>query len=461
MSRGIVSSPVVDDVLLGRARRCLADPAVRAIDADVVERLARALDDPRRADGLVAAGRHGALALFLPDAPPGPRRRMLELDRAGAVVAALRWSASGALASAVVRTGGDEWIGVEPGVARHAAWGTSDQVWRMARGPRWQPLEPLSVFASIDWAAITHVPPLAEPARLPPGAGTAVLNVVAALAKDQGTPRVRYRGPFPTEQLFTALLECFRFDAGVADPLGAFVAGDLEWSPAPHERHFTAPGVCAQLRERLEKVTLDGRTYYRHDWQSVRRHAPRRVHDVGDRVHCSLWALGAAVADHAILSRAGEVVSRISPPDPSRPSQDIPDAVRDGVAAVLCATSAPALGEEIHRLVTATPLRWAAVRGDLVSVDRGTIRFSWRLAETAAARFRAASTPHDRLARGLELLAEMAALIGDAVRARAQSSLAQAPQEAQERALRAEPRNDAAVIARSAEAVVAAVETLT
>jgi hypothetical protein len=473
----------VDDARVARVRAALADPTVRAFDEVAAERLARELDDPQAADELVAAGRHGALACFLPDPPPGARRRILELDRTGAVVAALRWNTAGGLDSAAVRTGLGAWIGVVPRGTSHAAWGPSDQLWTLTDGPRFQRSEPLTAFQSVDWSAITHIPPLAEPARLPASAGTAVLNLLAALAKDQGMPRLRYRGPYPTEGLFTALLESFRFApsgrhdpssahlerrgpqprsvlrlANPSNPLQAFLDGRLEWVPAPHERHFTAPGVCVQLRERLEKVVLDGRMYYRHDWQTVRRHAPRRVHDVGDGVRCSLWALETAIEEHAVLSRSGDLVTRVPPMTATRPAVAIPAPVRDGIAAVLCATSAAALGGEIRRIVNATPLWWAPVVGDLVALDRDCIKYSWRLAETAATQFRIASSRPGQLARGLELIAEMAALAGDAVRSRAQEALSHAPPEAQEAALAAEEEPDAEAIARAAEAVISTVD---
>ena len=447
----------MNDAHLARARRALADPTVRAFDEAAAERLARALDDSQDADDLLAVGRHGALACFLPGPRGGARRRILELDRTGAVVAALRWDPTGGLDSAAVRTGLGEWIGVVPRATSHAAWGPSDQLWTLTGGPPFARREPLSVFEAVEWSAITHIPPLAEPARLPAGAGTAVLNLLAALAKDQGTPRLRYRGPYPTEALFIALLESFRFAPSGDDPLRAFADRRLEWVPAPHERHFTAPGLCVQLRERLEKVVLDGRTYYRHDWQTVRRHASRRVHDVDERVHCSLWALGTPIEDHAVLSRSGDLIRRVPVPPAARPAAGIPEVVREGIAAILCATSAPALGAEIRRIVNAMPLWWAPVVGDLVAMDSDGIRFSWRVAEAAAARLRTASSRPDRLARGLELIAEMAALTGDAVRARAQEALSAAAPDVQTAALANAEEPDAQAIARAAEAVVATV----
>ena len=72
------------------------------------------------------------------------------------------------------------------------------------------------------------------------------------LASKQGVARVRYRGPYPTEQLFTALLECFRYDGADDDPVGRFMdGGDLDWVPAPHESqsliHFGAPGSLMRV----------------------------------------------------------------------------------------------------------------------------------------------------------------------------------------------------------------------
>lgn len=447
----------MDPARLARARRALSHRSTRALDAEGIDRTARALDDPDAGDDLLAAGRHGALTVFVPADVPGRRRRILELDRSDTPVAALRWSAEGALAAAAVRTGLGAWIGIEPRGAPRSPWGVADRVWLLGDdGPAWQPIEPLTAFESIDWSSITHIPPLAEPGRLPSGAGTAVLNLVAALAKDQGTPRLPYRGPFATESLFTALLESFRFDPTAPDPLRRFLSGDLDWMPAPHERHLVAPGVSVQLRERLEKVVLDGRLYYREDWQTVRRHAPRRLVDAGDEgVRCTLWALGTVIEEHAVLSRSGDLLGRVPPSSSPRPPAALPASVRDGVAAVLCARSAAALGPEIRRAMASTPLRWGPVTGDLVAADGDGLRFSWLLAEAAAVRAAGATSRADRLARGLELVAEMAALCGDAIRSRAQSALATASPEHQRAAL-SMPGDvpDARAIAEAADAVL-------
>ena len=105
--------------------------------------------------------------------------RVSERDRHGLEVARLRWMADGRLAAAAVRLPDRSWIEVEPGAAADdARWGASDLLRHDGRS--------LTHCAAIDWARVDAIPPLAEPARLPPGAGTGVLNLVAALADDQG-----------------------------------------------------------------------------------------------------------------------------------------------------------------------------------------------------------------------------------------------------------------------------------
>src|SRR5262249_31182862 len=133
-----------------------------------------------------------------------------------------------------------------------------------------------------------------------------------------------YRGPYPTEQLFLALLESFRWtrrDATtpvdvetLADPLAAFMAGGLSWWPAPHTRTFDPRGVYVQSRADIEKLAWAGRSYYRADWQGVERHTSHRLHEVGDRVVGGLWGIGAPLEEHMVLTSDGTVLSAALPP---------------------------------------------------------------------------------------------------------------------------------------------------
>ena len=105
-------------------------------------------------------------------------RLTAELDRRGSAVAELDWQADGRLARASVRIPDGSWVTVLPAAAAPGPWGASDALLHGSR--------PVTRFGALDWSRITHIPPLAEPARLPSGAGTAVLNLIARLAADQG-----------------------------------------------------------------------------------------------------------------------------------------------------------------------------------------------------------------------------------------------------------------------------------
>jgi hypothetical protein len=210
-----------------------------------------------------------------------------------------------------------------------------------------------------------------------------------------------------------------------------------------------------QLRTAVEKVVWRGRAYYRDEWQSVRRHAPCRVRDAEGGVRCSLWALGVPIEDHLVLDAEGDVVMEAAPPPDPRPPAALGGAVVAGLAAVVRATSAPALTDAIDAAMAGLAFEWAGLSGDLAELAGARARISWRLADVGAARLRAATTPADRLGRALELVTEMARLLADQIRARAQAALAGAPPEAQEAALDASPApaRDARAIAEAAAAL--------
>ncbi|HKC05463.1 MAG TPA: hypothetical protein VKJ67_01250, partial [Methylomirabilota bacterium] len=121
----------MDRAVLPRLRTWLARPDVLALDPDGVARLAAALDD---ADPPVAAGRAGSLVAY---APGRARRRLLQFDRRGHLVAACRWRDDGTLAWAKGLLPDGRWLGIEPGADTHPAWGGSDRVWLMAPDATW------------------------------------------------------------------------------------------------------------------------------------------------------------------------------------------------------------------------------------------------------------------------------------------------------------------------------------
>jgi len=419
----------MDRAVLPRLRNWLERKEVAAVDPARVAALAAALED---ADPPVTGGRWGSVICY--DSDPG-RRRLLQLDRRGHLIAALRWTAAGALAWAKCLTASGLWIGLEPRAADHPAWGASDQVWLLEADGAWQPREALTVFQALDWARPDFIPPLAEPRRLPPGAGSAVLNLVSGLMKDQGITGVRYRGPYPTEQLFTTLLESFRYDPREALPLERFLTdGGLDWQPAPYELHRVTPRLGVQLRHQVEKVVTDGLAFYRTEWQSVTRREPRVVRDDGERVVCSLWALGGPIEDRLVLDRSGELVEAPAPRADPSPAAPLPPVWSSALAHLIARESAPPLATAIRDVMAAVTLEWGPVAGDLLTVSGQRIRLSRHLRDVAGAALRGAASPEERAEQALRLVLEVARLLASEIRSRAQSRIEALSEAEQERA---------------------------
>jgi hypothetical protein len=371
------------------------------------------------------------------------------VDRRGTVVAMLHRSATGCLESAWVRIPDGSWLGIEPRATREAPWGWSDRLWHAAEpsSGAWHGT-PLTVFEALDWTGIDRIPALGEPARLPRGGGTAVLNLIAALAAEQGARRLTYRGPYPTEQLFLALLEAFRYEPASPDPLAAFMQGGLEWRPAPSERVFVADDLYVQLRERIEKVVWRGVAYYRPDWQGVARHCPRRILDAPDGVRCALWALALRLEDHLLLHPNGDLATILTNEPSAAPTRLLSPGIWSGVVAAVAAGCAEPLAPFVESVAGAFSLEWGPVARDLVQIGRGRVRISERLREALVGRLATAPARADRAALGLAAIAEMAALVGDELRGRAQAAILGLPPAAQPAALegawRLGPRGGAA-----------------
>jgi hypothetical protein len=250
-----------------------------------------------------------------------------------------------------------------------------------------------------------------------------VLNLIAARAAEQGAGPLPYRGPYPTEQLFLALLESFRYEPDVENPLAAFTAGGLAWRPAPCERLFVRDDLYVQRRDRIEKVVWRGITYHRPEWQGIVRHAARRIVDSAEGVRCGLWALARGLEDALALRPNGDleaILAREPPPAPSRP---VPSAVWAGVAAIVAARGAAPLAPFVESAAQAFSLEWGPVARDLVQIGRGRVRVSALVRDALAAGLAAAPAAADRAALGLAAMAEMAALVGDALRGRAQAEI--------------------------------------
>ena len=359
----------------------------------------------------------------------------------------MAWSEDGVLDQSWERLPTGDVVGV---LARRGPDG-QDEI-RVGRVP--EEARVVGDFAPLDYTAIDHIPVLADPHRLPPHAGTAVLNLLATLAADAAADALPYRGPYPTEALFLALLESFRYTPETRDPLAAFVSGTLRWRPAPHTRTFT-PEAYIQRRGRVEKVVWQRRGYYRPDWQGVVRHAPRRVHDDAGVTYCGLWALGRPLETHLAIDGNGS--TRVLPLPPA--SSDVAPlgaTVAVGVASVVIAQSAPALASAVRDVSRDLRLEWGPVEGDLVSDIHGGFRLSAHLRAAAAEAMRAADDRPRRVGLGLAVLTEIAALVGDGLRRRAQEHLARLDPDAQRRALQQPSEGPSApAIAAAADALAA------
>ena len=390
---------------------------------------------------------HGTLAGFREVA--GRLRRVVEFDRHGTLLSVLAWDAAGRLASARVRLPNGGWLTIAPRAVADPRWGPSDRL-VSAGGP-------LTHFEAIAWDAVDRIPVLAEPARVPPGGGSAVLNLLATLAVDQARASLAYHGPYPTEALFLTLLESFRPQAPYGgDPLAAFVQSRLRWLPEPHERLFDPAPAVVQVRGRVEKVIAGGRVYCRPDWHGIARHAPRRVRDVEGRVACSLWVLDRPLEDHLLLAPSGDVVERREPARVPGATRPFSPTLVAGILAVVIASSAPALADALADAAAALGFEWGPVPGDLVQVDGDTVRVSDQLWAAARARAAALPTRADHLALATATLVETARLVGDDLRGRAQARLAAAPPAAQAAALaRAPAEGGAREIAAAVQALAA------
>ena len=426
------------------ARACeqLEGELSRVLDAATLEHARHAL-----AHGDATVAPHGSLTVH-----DARGRRVVEVDRHGTLLAALRWSTTG-LEAAWLRLPDRSWLRIEPHAARDASWGTSDRVWHAETLDAAE--RPLTTFEGLDYQHVDRIPTLAYPGRLPPGAGSAVLNLIAALAADQGRSHLTYRGPYPGEQLFLTLVESFRYATSAPDPLSAFVDGSIDWRPAPHERLFSR-GAYVQLRGRIEKVVYRQRAYYRPDWQTVTRVAPRRVRDVGDEARCSLWALGAAVDDQLILTPDGELAVELETTAGSCDAVHVlPGAAREAVIHLVMALSASALAPLVEESARSLPIEWGPVAGDLVEIEAHRVRVSSLVRERLRHVLAAASSSAERAAAGLAALTEIAHLLGDVLRSRAQERLAERPLAEQQAWLDRPPAPDAHTARRITDGVEA------
>jgi hypothetical protein len=263
-------------------------------------------------------------------------------DRTGTCHAQLTWNtATDRLVRLVV-----DGVTVDGAITRHPLLGDAHTIGDTA-------------MTALDWVRPTEIPAIAEPARLPPGAGGAVLNLIALLAQRAGIAALRYSGPYPTAALWRSLARSFRATgdeaAFTADALGRAlrVARDpiaIDFAPAPHER-LAVPGGFVELRDGIERAVIAGISFEPGD-------SPARF--TADR-HCEIWFGDAPYARLATLAADGALlegphaIPRCTSPVIGRA---FPDALRIALAELVAEAVPAPLADDARLLCAAGPLIW-------------------------------------------------------------------------------------------------------
>lgn len=218
---------------------------------------------------------------FAYDAAGRPKRAT---DATGHEAWVLRWEAHG-LAHARLRLPDGSAIELHPRSTDHLVLGVCDGLHLV---PVADPGRPLARISAVSWAAPVDIPAVDVPGALPPGAGTAVLNLLAVLARHAGTASLRYRGPYPTSGLFATLGASFSVDGdrvelerrfvGAAERHGfgsVCLSPEVDFRADPHAWSWPQPGVCVQYRRGIDRVWVEGRPYDRNG----EHHVLVREHD--------------------------------------------------------------------------------------------------------------------------------------------------------------------------------------
>lgn len=219
------------------------------------------------------------------------------VDPDGLVAWRLVWRRD-ALETARLRLPDGRHIRVETDAGEHPLFGRVDHLWVEGEDA------PRGRFGAVHWSRPASIPPLDRPGALPPGAGTAVLNLLARLAAHVGTGPLRYHGPYPTAALFETLQASFAVLGDRDEALARFTAEfestalagrmltvGVDFQPAPHEWLFVHPRLCVEARHGIERVFVDGQAYARGPG------GPRRLRSDGEEIVAYIEIAGAPWVD--------------------------------------------------------------------------------------------------------------------------------------------------------------------
>jgi hypothetical protein len=358
----------------------------------------------------------GGRTLFGPghDAPS----RWAEWDRYGTVhaiavhsVAVWRpFAAPAELDWAAVRLPPGGWALWEPGTARHPVWGRCDRV-----GLPGQPAS-LTRFAAQPCGQLHHIPALERPAALPPGAGEALLNLLAAFMADQQRERVHYRGPYPTAHLFDVLCRSFtplEFGPGVPEGIvrediarerfarnawdlalaGGSAENPVAWKPAPWRGLSPAPGLLLRVRELPESLWI-GEVPFRAAAPGSPR-VPGAPLAAGERLwrrdqpgepeySAGLALLGDVYREYVRLDAQGSLLFDGRPNEAAEPLGPLSAPWHAPLFAWATLQAAPALAPGVLALGAGISLRWARLPLTLIHPAGGELWLHAGLAEQFA-----------------------------------------------------------------------------
>jgi hypothetical protein len=255
-----------------------------------------------------------------------------------------------------------------------------------------------SLMGAVSWRAPQAIPPVAAPARLPPFAGSMVLNLLALLAERAGVAALPYLGPYPSAVLYQSLVQCFTASGGE----GEFTAegeallaaprmarAPVTFAPAPFARWWLPPGLGVQARDRIERLFVDGATFVG-DGGALRRLVAYRsepggaddrdaqiIPDEGVGDHAAppeflaaeLWFGDVRWATRAEVWASGALRRAPAPPPPPRDpivGQPLPLPLRRALATLIEDAVPRALATSVAPILEATPLRWGDAGDDAV-----------------------------------------------------------------------------------------------
>jgi len=230
-----------------------------------------------------------------------------------------------------------------------------------------------------DWTHPICIPAIDAPARIPAGAGTVLLNVLAIAAWREGRT-LRYCGPYPTSQLWSSLRQCFRplggadeatFTEGVYERAlsGEVREVPVDFEPAPFERVQIAARAVVHLRDGVERLYLGGLAW-------ARQGAARRLVPIGDEVHVQLWIGGASWAEVAVLDVGGRLL-RGPVPLPAVHSnvlgRPFPPALRHALGELITDEEPPLLAQAMREVLRDLEIVWGDPGADVARVLGGVL----------------------------------------------------------------------------------------